>query len=647
MSREELIRKIEGLEQEIAACREENNHLQEALRDSEKRFRPLLDFVPYPIAVFTMDGRPTYFNPSFTEVFGWTLEELKGKKIPFVPEQAKEETIENLNRLYRDKILTQHESKRLTKDGRILDMSIRAGVASESEGEPSGVIAIFRDITQEKRTARSNEAMLHISLALPKYPDLEDLLDYVNEEIKRLLDTEGALVNLLDEERQEFVVLSASYDATDTERRVKKLRFPVDQLVSGKVVKSGQPIIVSDTSVYGPLYEERDRRLGYKTRNLAVVPWRARDRIGGALCAVNKKSGQFEPQDIELLEMIAGTVGLSIENARVSEALKEAYREVSSLNRAKDKAIQHLSHELKTPVAILNGSLALLRRRLESLPDRAWMRTMEMAERHLNRIIEIQYTAQDIMEGRDERGYRLLSMVLEESLDELTVLLSQAAGDDTLIPKVRKEIERIFGPRETAPKANALHERVGERIAALGPDFSHRDVKIVQRLEETPPVLLPPEVLRKVIDGLIRNAVENTPDQGTIEVEVRREGDGSLLVVRDFGVGIHEEARKILFEGFVTTQDTMAYSTGRPYDFGAGGKGADLLRMKIFSERYGFEIRMDSSRCRHIPKETDQCPGKIGECRFVSGVEECRAAGGTEFSVFFPPPDAKRIEHSA
>jgi len=51
-------------------------------------------------------------------------------------------------------------------------------------------------------------------------------------------------------------------------------------------------------------------------------------------------------------------------------------------------------------------------------------------------------------------------------------------------------------------------------------------------------------------------------------------------VVHDYGVGIIEDAQKRIFEGFLSTQDTMAYSSKRAFDFNAGGKGADLLRMK-------------------------------------------------------------------
>jgi hypothetical protein len=49
-----------------------------------------------------------------------------------------------------------------------------------------------------------------------------------------------------------------------------------------------------------------------------------------------------------------------------------------------------------------------------------------------------------------------------------------------------------------------------------------------------------------------------------------------------------------LFFGFVHAGSTDSYSSGRPYDFGAGGKGLDLQRIKLFSERHGFELQVTS-----------------------------------------------------
>jgi signal transduction histidine kinase len=162
-------------------------------------------------------------------------------------------------------------------------------------------------------------------------------------------------------------------------------------------------------------------------------------------------------------------------------------------------------------------------------------------------------------------------------------------------------------------------------------------VEIVCTLEPTLPIFMPRDPLQKVVDGLIKNAVENTPDEGKIEIIVRKEEKGTELVVHDYGVGITEENRARIFEGFFATQDTMDYSSKRPFDFNAGGRGADLLRTKIFSERYHFKIDMQSSRCHHIPNSSDTCPGRIHECRFINDKGDCYRSGGTIFYVHFPP----------
>jgi light-regulated signal transduction histidine kinase (bacteriophytochrome) len=155
-------------------------------------------------------------------------------------------------------------------------------------------------------------------------------------------------------------------------------------------------------------------------------------------------------------------------------------------------------------------------------------------------------------------------------------------------------------------------------------------------LEAGPPILIPKDVLQKVFDGLLKNAVENTPDEGRIDIGVKKNGTGMELIIRDYGVGISEEPQKRIFEGFFDTREIMAYSSGRPFDFDAGGRGADLLRMKIFSERYNFKLDMDSSRCPSLCDVSDRCPGRISVCPDCKERQDCYDSGGTTFTVSFP-----------
>jgi len=612
-----------------------------ALRESERRYKTLLDFAPYAIVVFSLDGRVSYLNPAFTEVFGWTLGELEGERIPYVPPGLEKETRENIKKLFEEKILLRHETKRLTKDGRVRDVIMRGAVYSEKEDEPAGELVIIRDITREKRIALNNEAMLRISMALPEYPDLEDLLDYISREIKQLLGTEAGVVILFDEERQELFFPGVAYDDTDTQKRVKEMRFHMehmDQIVAEKLMKTGEPIIVNDTSKIRKSYPVRDERLGYETKNFIQVPLKSGDRIIGVLTAMNKKEGTFDQADIELMNMMEGTVALSIENARFSEELKKAYREVTSLNRAKDKVINHLSHELKTPVSVLYASLNTLSKRLATpYADEMWRPTIERALRNLDRILEIQYQVDDIINRKHYKSHALLSLLLEACTDELEAHIADEVGEGPIVQRIRKRVEEIFGPREMESERIHLDKYVKKRLEILKPSFSHRQMDILTSIDKVPVIDMPSDPLKKVIDGLIKNAVENTPDEGKIEVVVKKKGEGARLIVHDYGVGITEDHKRRIFEGFFTTQATLDYASKRPFDFNAGGKGADLLRMKIFSERYHFKIKMASSRCRFIPNESDICPGRISKCDFCTKKEDCHRSGETTFSLHFPP----------
>ena len=794
----------------------EQKRAKEKLQRSESLMRTLLDFIPYPIAVFTLEGRVFYLNPAFTETFGWTFAELDGKTIPYTPPDIREETGAMIQKLLKEKIILRHETRRLTKDGRVLDVIMRAGIYSEAQGEHGGELVILRDITKEKRIARNNEAILRISTALPEYPDLEDLMQYVSNEIKDLLNTESAMIALLDEEKQELyysgavyddtiaqkksrkmhfplnrsiagkvtqtgrpiivhdtskeplfyqgvdkkigfhtrnlvdvplrsgdrilgvlcarnkkegnfdqtdvellsmisgavapsienarfsedirkayrtnaallrislalpkypdldtlldfvssevkqligtegalVILAdvamkelsfigASYDDMTTQRRVKEMKFPIDSLVAGEVVKTGKPIIVSDATGDSELHRERDKILGYHTRNLLLVPLISKDRIIGVLCAINKKKGNFDQKQVELLSMVAGTVALSIENARYSEELKTAIKEVTSMNRAKDKVINHLSHELKTPVSVLSGSMNILAKKMDILPDDKWKITMARIRRNLDRIVEIQNQVEDIIRGRHSMIHNLLSVILSQCADELEALLAEEFGEGPYLNMIRKRIDEFFGPKEMEPKQVFLNGFVEERLEDIKTLFSHREINIITHIEPVPAICIPLDPLKKVVEGLIKNAIENTPDEGKIEISVKKVDSGAELMVHDYGVGIVQDAQKRIFEGFFTTQDTMDYSSKRVFDFNAGGKGADLLRMKIFSERYGFKINMKSTRCRFIPNEKDICPGKISECNFCSTEADCHQSGGTVFQLFFP--GLTRVENS-
>jgi signal transduction histidine kinase len=279
--------------------------------------------------------------------------------------------------------------------------------------------------------------------------------------------------------------------------------------------------------------------------------------------------------DKNLLETLINNLVVALKNARSAAALKEAYEEVTILNRAKDKLINHLAHELKTPLAVLLSSLKLIKKRLAPVPPENWQRVMQRAEKNLQRLLEI-------------------------------------------------------------PENILLDQFVEQQLLKINPYFSHRNVELKMDMQPAASIQIPSEPLEKLIAGLIKNAIENTPDEGKIKVLVRNRQKSIELVIKDSGVGIVEEHRHRIFEGFFPTQEIDSYSSKAPFDFNAGGRGADLLRMKIFSERFNFKLHMQSTRCHYIPLPGDVCPGRISQCSFCQSPEDCYASGGTTFRAVFP-----------
>jgi len=309
---------------------------------------------------------------------------------------------------------------------------------------------------------------------------------------------------------------------------------------------------------------------------------------------------------------------------------------LTTISKTRQARMTFRMTRLAITVSILLASLNLLSKRLEALPEKDWKATFERARRNLERILDIQYQVGDIMRDPEYKVHSILSFLLDQCADELEALIAEKTGEGDIVQWMRNRIDEEFGPKESRLDKIDIEGFVRDRIEALRPQFSRRRLDVLTHLEKAPPICIPSQVLQKVVDGLIRNAVENTPDQGKIEIFTGVRGRGVELTVKDAGVGISPEDRKRIFEGFFPTQETLNYSSKRPYAFNAGGKGADLLRMKVFSERYGFHIDMESERCPFISEAGQECPGSIDACIHCSTAADCSDSGGATFRLLFP-----------
>jgi len=135
---------------------------EDALRNSEEQLKSFINSNPNPVVVYNSQGHPLFLNPAFTKVFGWTMEELKGQKIPFVPSDQMLITTEKIQQLFQTHKTISFNTRRLTKNGDIRDVLISASEIKGAEKEATGMVVNLVDITEAKELESKFQAVQRI-----------------------------------------------------------------------------------------------------------------------------------------------------------------------------------------------------------------------------------------------------------------------------------------------------------------------------------------------------------------------------------------------------------------------------------------------------------------------------------------------------
>jgi PAS domain S-box-containing protein len=304
-----------------------------------------------------------------------------------------------------------------------------------------------------------------------------------------------------------------------------------------------------------------------------------------------RREVRFYRGDGQILDLTVAASFLELaECFPFAENVVAVFRDITpfkALEKVRRKAADHLSHEMKTPLAIIEASLEVFARGEPDAQGR--QRALERMRRNLQRLSDIQQI-----------------------------------------------IEEMLNPAEFHPRRIDLSAWVKDLLGDISRECPHRKAEWDTNLQPELYAQVNPDLVKTVIRSLMKNAVENTPDESHIMVAVGEEGGRPFIEVADRGVGIPMVERQFIFEGFHHTQDTDDYSSKRPYDFNAGGKGLELLRLTVLSEAGHFDLTFESARCVHIPTSRDHCPGAVSSCPHVEDVAGCLLSGGTTFKVVFP-----------
>ncbi len=314
------------------------------------------------------------------------------------------------------------------------------------------------------------------------------------------------------------------------------------------------------------------------------------------------------------------------------EEMLRIRKEYEQLGITRTRVIDRLAHEIRTPIAIIQGNVKRLKKRIG---DHSLSKNIDSLERNVERLSRVSWDAH-----RTFDACRLVEAIdLSEEIGWFTKrieLIEEIPSQvRSQLNTLREWLRQYLVNYEGSTYARKIYPEIRQIVSNVKCQ-AMRELSFLHEGDDELQFAIDKIVLNEIMDALLKNAVENTPDGGAISVFLEKKNDGAEIRVTDTGIGITEEGQRYLFSGFLVARDPAFYSSGKPFMFGAGGKGLDLLRIRLYGRLHGFRISVRSRRCPYLPQDRDRCPGSINLCLHCSRPMDCLESGGTTFSLTFP-----------
>lgn len=370
-ARNEAERRADQLETERARLRAIIENAPEGIVVADKECRILLTN-PAADGIY---ARPAPYGQDFESHAELGLCHLDGtpydpRDLPLTRSALDGETISNLEVAIR------------WPNGQRRDLLVNSAPIRDSQGEVSGAVAVFQDITPRKRMVkvlqrrnRDLRTLNRLGQELGATLDLSQVLERIIEAIQEVIAAAGNFVWLWDEEDPGWLVCRAAFHP-EVPNSPLNLRLRSGEGIAGWVAQHGETAIVSNAPEDPRFSPTSDVRTGLQTHSVLAMPLVARDTVIGVLEVMDKSDGRFSGHDRLLIETLAASAAAAIENARLYEQAKQV---AATAERSR------LARELHDAVSQTLFSASVI---AESLP-RLWERDPDKVRRGLKQLHQL------------------------------------------------------------------------------------------------------------------------------------------------------------------------------------------------------------------------------------------------------------------
>ncbi len=306
----------------------EGKRAEEALRESESRFRAVADLVPFAILIF-QDDRIVYANRAAKALSGYDADEALDVSPWQVvhPDHIELVRGRSRQRLAGDDGIPEHyEFKIVTKQQ--TERWVECSVAVIPFEGRLAIVAAFSDITERRHSQEVQSAIFEISEAAQSAESLDELFSALHRIVGRLMPATNFYIALHD---PETATLSFPYFVDEVDA-MPEAPQPFGKGLTEYVLRTGRPLLATPEVFDNLCLEEEVELVGAPSLDWLGVPLKVRDRTIGVL-VVQSYTGtvRYGEADREILSYVSMQAAQAIERKRAEQELRESQRKLFTL----------------------------------------------------------------------------------------------------------------------------------------------------------------------------------------------------------------------------------------------------------------------------------------------------------------------------
>jgi PAS domain S-box-containing protein len=511
----------------------------DALGQSERRTRQILDTAHEAFVSIDSEGRILDWNPQAEQTFGWSRDEAIGRELAetIIPPRYREDHRRGIKRFLETgegPVLNQHlELTALHREGHELPVELTISPLLGASGYRFH--AFLRDITERKQAELYFEAQHEVTRVLAESGPGENAMLKVLQALGERMGWEVGEFWGLDEGAQVLRRVESwhlpTIDVTALDDATEQIGFERGAGIPGEVWERQAPVRIANI-VEGGHFLYSGAAIEEGLRAAVGLPIKSESRFLGVMVFFSREIKALDTALAEMMSALSGQVGQYIERRR---AEREA-------DRAKDEFFSLVSHEFRTPLTSITGYTELLLERNSDLSDADRGHFLEVVQRNSKR--------------------------LRRLVDDLLFISKVQAGKFSLSPR---EVD--------------LGDVLTQCVEAAAPQAKDSGLDLVLGIDPIPTIVGDPDRLGQLLDNLLTNAVKYTPDGERVEVRLSCKADRAVTEITNTGVFIPEGDRGKLFDRFYRRADA---SEREPAGVGLGLSIAESI---VQAHRGSIDVR--------------------------------------------------------